>query len=356
MTTRREFLWLVAATAVLASCRTQDPEKSSMTESTANLAPPPPPAVEPYRLDDHVMGGSIMATVANPDDPNGQPLEVHEWMTWLRVRSDEGVGVLVVTRRDGDLPGQPVGLFRRRLDAAQLAALQQGVESVPWAKLPPPRGGDVIADHYAIEYNRGDLLIQRGFNAHNFEFIEAISPYMNAVGEIMKSIGERPVALVQATVTITADGSDPNLRQLALTLENPGSGSVIMTDPRVPPSPGVASPRMYLRVAPATDGWTEPSWTLLPLPTLGEGQPKVMLLPPGGRLDFAVPWRAPAPGTYYLQGAWIDYEGPVEPLADQLPLVPLAVDGPSPPADGPYPVRGATFAMGVSFDVAPTGR
>jgi len=321
-----------------------------MTNSTSELAPPP--ASEPFRLDEHVLGGSLMATVSGP---SGQPLEVHEWMTWLRVRSDEGEGVLVVTRRDGDLRGQPVGLFRRRLDAQQLAALQRGVESIAWAKLPPPSGGDILADHYAIEYHRGDLLIQRGFNARNFEFIEAISPYMDAVGEIMSAIAERPIALVQATVTITPDATDPSVQQLALTLENPGSGAVVLTDPRVPASPGVTSPRMYLRVAPATNGWSEPSWTTLPLPGLAEGAPRVLVLPPGGRLDFAVPWQAPAPGTYYLQGAWIDYEGPVESVPDQLPLIPLARDGSSPSDAGPYPVRGATFAMGVSFDVAPTG-
>lgn len=111
---------------------------------------------------------------------------------------------------------------------------------------------------------------------------------------------------------------------------------------------------MYLRVAPANNGWSEPAWNLLPLPALPEGQPQTLVLPAGGRLDFTVTWQAPGPGSYYLQGAWIDYGGPIEPVADQLALIPLAEDGPTPTLAGPYPVRGAAFAMGVSFDVQPT--
>jgi len=52
---------------------------------------------EPVRLDDHVMGGPVLATAPGVD---GRPLEVHRWMSWLRVRADERVGVLVQTRRE----------------------------------------------------------------------------------------------------------------------------------------------------------------------------------------------------------------------------------------------------------------
>jgi hypothetical protein len=67
-----------------------------------------------------------------------------------------------------------------------------------------------------------------------------------------------------------------------------------------------------------------------------------------------VPWQAPAAGSYYLQGAWIDYAGPIEPAPNQLALIPLPQDGPVPASDGPYPVRGAAFAIGVGFDIEPT--
>jgi hypothetical protein len=351
---RREFLHVLAGLApLLAACRSETLETPPMPNSTEPSTPSPPPAIstDPFRLDDHMMGGALMATEPGP---HGKTLEIHEWMTWLRVRSDEGVGVVVVTRREGDLPGQPVGLFRRRLDERQLAKLQQVIESIDWAKLPPPKGGNVLANHFAIEYQRGNKLIQRQFNGRNFEFIGAIQTYMEAVAEIIGSIGERPAGLVQVSVAATPDASDPSRRSLQLVIENPGTGSIVITDPRVPAAASAKSPRMYLRVAPANNGWSEPSWTMLPLPALPEGQSKTLVLPSKGKLEFAVPWQAPGPGTWWLQGAWIDYGGPIEPVADQQPLIPLLEDGPTPAMAGPYPVRGAAFAMGVSFDVQPT--
>lgn len=354
---RREFLQILAASLVpgFVGCRSENlenPPMTEITETTGTTTTSPPPALvtlDPFRLDDHMSGGALKATEPGPHD---SVLEIHEWMMWLRVRSDERMGVLVITRREGDLPGTPVGLFRRELDERQLVELQQSVESIPWSKLPALRGGDILSNHFAIEYTRGNLLIQRGFNARNHDFIAAISTYMDAVAKVMNAIAERPAGIVQVSVGITPDSSDPARRQFTLVIENPGSGAIVMTDPRVPPPADAKGPRTHLRVAPANNGWSEPSWTNLPLPPLPEGQPKTLVLPAKGRIELVVPWQAPGSGSYYLQGAWIDYSGPVEPAADQLPLIPLATDGPTPAMTGPYPVRGAAFAMGVGFDVA----
>jgi len=363
---RRGFLQRLAALAVapglapaLGACRSNNLENPPMSSSSSASRPGPDPGPDPkslerFRLDDHVMGGALMATTPGP---HGRPLEIHEWMTWLRVRSDEKLGVLVVSRREGDLPGQPVGLYRRSLDERQLAALQQAIESLEWAKLPAPRGGQILANHFAIEYQRGDLLIQRQFNARNHEFIAAISPYMEAVAGVMNAIFERPAGLVQVVVEAAPDPSEWERHTLRLVIQNPGSGAIVITDPRVPAPASATGPRMYLRVAPANNGWSEPSWALLPLPALPEGQPSTLVLPAGGRLEFTIDWRAPGPGSYYLQGAWIDYGGPLEPAPDQLPLIPIPEDEPVASMTGPYPVRGAAFAMGVGFDVvAPKSR
>jgi hypothetical protein len=327
--------------------------------TNSNSLPPDPgsdpaPAArlggEPFRFDERVKGGSVMARVPGLE---GQPAdEIFEWMTLLRVRSDERLGVLVLSRHNGDLVGRPVGLFRRRLDEPSLAAVQAAVEGVAWAKLPAPRGGDVTAGQIELDYQRGDLLIQREFNARNTEFIAAMQPLMDTMTELMRSILESPVGVVQVSVNVSADRTDAKRKNLGLVIENPGSGAIVLTDPRVPPvSAGANGLQTYLRVAPATTGWSEPSWVSVPLPALPEGQPKTLVLPAGGRLELVVPWQAPSSGAYYLQGAWIDYAGPAEPVADQLPLVPLAMNGPTPLMSGPYPVRGAAFATGIEFNV-----
>ncbi len=348
---RREFL-RVAAASLLCACPSKSTEEPSMTTASTNPDPPADGSAspEPFRLDDHVMGGQRMATEPGP---HGRTLEIHEWTSWLRVRSDERVAVLVQTRREGDLVGQPVGWYRRELDERQLAKLRQSIESIQWSSLPPLRGGDIGANHYALEYQRGSLLVQRQWNARNFDFMAAISPYMEAASELMTFLGERPMGLVKASVQARQEPGTPGRYEFKLVLENPGAGPIVLTDPRVPAAAGAKGPRMVLRVAPGTNGWTEPSWKPLPMPALPEGAPRTVIVPAGGRLEFAAaaPWQASAPGIHYLRGEWIDYEGPVEPVADQLPLVPLAEDGPTPAMRGPYPVRGAAFAEGIELDI-----
>lgn len=326
--------------------------------STTNTTDPPaggqptPASGASYRLDERVTGGRRLGqTTLSGTDGRPQTIDVYEWMSWLRVRSDERTAVLVQTRREGDLVGQGVGCYRRTLDEAMLAKLQHAIESLPWTKLPVPTGGDINANHYALDYQRGDLLIQRGFNARNFEFMAAIAPYMDAASEIMTYLGERPLWLIKASVWVREVGSDRRARQLGLVLENPGAGPVALTDPRVPSEPGVAA-RAILKVAPAGNGWSEPSWTKLPLPALPEGAPTTLVLPAGGKLELALEWRASGPGTYWLNGEWFDYGGPIEPPSDALPFMPLAALGPTPASSGPYCVRGAAFAEGVIFEVA----
>jgi hypothetical protein len=351
----RRRLVQLAALPLLPACRnpSEDPPMPSTTHTTeAPAGAHAPPDAASYRLDERASGGRRLAqTTLLGSDGRPQTVDVHEWTSWLRVRSDERTAVLVQTRREGDLVGQGVGCYRRTLDDAMLATLQHAIETLPWTKLPTPTGGDIRANHYAIDYQRGGLLIQRGFNARNFEFMAAIAPYMDAASEIMNYLGERPLGLVKSSLWVRELGSDRSARQLGLVLENPGAGPVAITDPRVPPAPGEA-PRAVLKVAPAGNGWSEPSWTLLALPALPAGAPKTLVLPAGGKLELAVEWRASGPGTHWLNGEWFDYGGPIEPPADALPFMPLAALGPTPSADGPYCVRGAAFAEGVIFEVS----
>lgn len=352
---RRRTLQL-ALLPLLSACRnpTEDPRMTTTTNTTEPPAggPPPPASSASYRLDEQSSGGRRLGqTTLSGRDGRPQTIDVYEWMSWLRVRSDERTAVLVQTRREGDLVGQGVGCYRRTLDEAMLAKLQHAIESLPWAKLPVPTGGDINANHYALDYQRGDLLIQRGFNARNFEFMAAIAPYMDAASEIMTYLGERPLGLIKTSVWVREVGSDRSARQLGLVLENAGAGPVAITDPRVPSEPGVAA-RATLKVAPAGNGWSEPSWTMLPLPALPEGAPTTLILPAGGKLELAVEWRASGTGTYGVRGEWFDYGGPIEPPSDALPFMPLAALGPTPASSGPYCVRGAAFATGVIFEVA----
>lgn len=344
----------LALLPLISACRS--PAKDPMTSTNTTTEPAGGPSTNvgsaSYRLDEQSSGGrrlgqtSLLGTDGRP-----KTVDIYEWTSWLRVRSDEKLAVLVQTRREGDLVGQPVGCYRRTLDDAMLAKLQHAIESLSWSTLPTPSGGDINANHYVLDYQRGDLLIQRGFNARNFDFMAAIAPYMDAASEIMNYLGERPLGLIKTSVWVREVGSDRSARQLGLVLENPGAGAVAITDPRVPPEPGQPA-RAVLKVAPAGNGWSEPSWTMLPLPALPEGAPKTLILPAGGKLELAVEWRATGTGKHGVRGEWFDYGGPLDPPSDALPFMPLAALGPTPTSTGPYCVRGAAFAEGVIFEVA----
>ncbi|MBC8070752.1 MAG: hypothetical protein IAG13_20660, partial [Deltaproteobacteria bacterium] len=101
-------------------------------------------AVRPFRFDVGSFGGHVMSQDA------GQP--VHEWASWLRVRSDERRGDLVLTRHSGDMVERPVGWFRSTLDDEALAKLQEAITSTKWNDLPQPQIGDPTANMLRLSY------------------------------------------------------------------------------------------------------------------------------------------------------------------------------------------------------------
>lgn len=307
----------------------------------------------PFRLDFRVRGGEILDRLPGPFDTQ---IEVAEYGTWLRVRSDEKLAMLVITRHNGDLVERPVGLFRMRLDARMLGDLLAAVERTPWPKLPAPERGDVTASTLTIDYRRGGLVIRRDFNARSRAFIAAIWPLMETLQALMGALLARPAGVLAVSVASSNHPSDPRQRMLELYLSNPGQWPIVITDPRVPTDPRAPHPRARLLVAPAPV--EQPGMMAIPprfvdvqLAPLPEGAPRLIALQGGGVQRFAVAWQPPAPGNYVLQGVWFDYGGPVEAVDDPLAMLPLAGDD-EPPARGAiYPVRGATFSAYTSFMV-----
>jgi hypothetical protein len=310
---------------------------------------------EPFRLDFRVAGGDPMARLPGPFDTL---IEVHDYMTWLRVRSDEKLAMLVLTRHNGDLVDRPVGLFRLRLDDRQVAELRSAVESTPWPKLPKPERGDITASNLSIDYKRGSLLIRREFNARSREFIAAIWPLMEQLNGLMGTMLTRPAGALAVSVATEPDPADARSRVLKLVLENVGKWPVVITNPRVPKSEHAPFARARLLVAPApreTPGMMAipPRWSTVELPPPAEGEDQVQVLPGGGKLEASVSWQPPAPGSYVVQGVWSDYGGPLVTSADHLPIMPLAGDDEPAPTGAMYPVRGSTFSSYASFVVEP---
>lgn len=299
-------------------------------------------ATEPYRLDFRVRGGGVMATVG--------AVEIHEWMTWLRVRSDLGVAMMVLGRHNGDLQGRPVGLFAVTLRADELDALRNLVESIKWAQLPPPTGGDVTASNLEIDYARGSLLIRREFNARNREFIAAIGSLLDPLNEKLGAMLERPANALTVVVSATPDPQTPGLVHLSFELHNIGTGPVALVDPRVPSPKGQPRARFML-TANSNDG-RPPVWIPIALPPLPEGQPELLTLAAGGKLVVPMQWQATQAGSFYLRGDWIDYDGP-PPTDEHAPVMPLPVDlADGYTGHGPYAVRGATFSNAIPFTIA----
>jgi hypothetical protein len=355
----RQLAWL--GLGPLFGCRSEELPMTSPTHDSASptnsasssaSSPTDKPSTtdtssQPYRLDFRVRGGMVMASVA---EAGGARVEIHEWMTWLRVRADLGLAMMVLGRHNGDLQGRPVGLFAVKLRADELTALRELVESTKWAQLPPPTGGDVTASNLEIDYARGDLLIRREFNARSREFIAAIGTLLEALNQKCGAMLERPANALTVVVTATPDAGEAGLVQLSFELHNIGTGPVALVDPRVPAPNGQPRARFML-TANSQDG-RPPMWTPIALPPLPEGQPELLTLAAGAKLIVPMQWRATQAGAFYMRGDWLDYDGPV-PSAEHASVMPLPVDlADGYTAHGPYSVRGAAFSNAVPFTIA----
>ncbi|MCC5884889.1 MAG: hypothetical protein JJT88_00475 [Gammaproteobacteria bacterium] len=289
-----------------------------------------------------------MATVVETDSTL---VEIHEWMTWLRVRSDLGLAMMILGRHNGDLQGRPVGLFSTRLDAEETETLRDLMESIDWDHLPPPAGGDAMGSHLEIDYARGDTRIQRQFNARNREFIAAIESLMDPVNARLGQMLAAPSNALTAVAAARVDARDPALVHLEFELRNDGSAAVVIVDPRLPGANG--KPRGRLMVTKLSQDSRPPAWTPIDLPTLTERQPEPVTLTAGAKLVIPVSWRSPQPGTYYLRADWLDYVGvtPAEGYASVMPL-PADFDAGHAGDIGAYAVRGAAFSSAVPFQLA----
>ncbi|MFO7561324.1 MAG: hypothetical protein R6X02_01670 [Enhygromyxa sp.] len=297
-------------------------------------------------------------------------LAIHEWTTWLRVRSDvtgfvapagdpddddytgfvppifeeDGLALLLVTRPQGDCEGEAIGLFHGRLEREPLERLRNAVEGTPWSELPRPIGGHNTAPTLELRHERDRLLIERSFNARSGNFLEAIAPLMTVVETTLDRVRKGEAATLRLRVEVEPDEHQPRRRTVRVTLLNRGLGAIALTDPRVPRED---RPRLEVRVAelrsPHPD--VEPhQWTTLPLPPLPEHAPRSLTIAARRHFCVELPWTAPSPGRYLVRVKWEDYEGPIEPVDGQTPFMPLPERGPSYLGSGPYPLRGANLA------------
>lgn len=292
-------------------------------------------ALRPFRLDVVSAGGRVMARAGG--------VEVREWSSWLRVRSDDARADLVITRHNGDLVDRPVGWFRDRLEADALARLQQAIDAIPWDELPPPQTTDVTANLLRIDYTDASRAVQRELSTSDGALLTAIAPLLEQLFAAMAA----PLAHPKAAVAVAAEAGAKG-KPLRLRLRNAGTEPVVLTDPRVPAAAG-EDPRARLMVAAAPGPMDMPSFTAIALPALPAGAPTVRRLAAGEALVIEVPWQPTLHGACVLQAIWSDYAGVEGERAGALPFMPEATDPPS-AAAGPYAVRGATFSSYASFD------
>lgn len=322
-----------------------------------------------FILDLRSTNGSVAVTLPEAEDQ----LPIHEWSTWLRIRSDitgfvpptynpeddeltgfvppvferDGLALLTTVRNNADLPGS-VGLFHARLTAEELDELRAAVEGTAWAQLPRPVGGDYNAPQLELAYERGGLMIRRGFNARSGNFIEAILPVLERLEGYIDRARKSPASSLELTIAAEPGAEEEALeRNLKLTLRVRGIGHVALTDPRVPPATGQA-PRLRVRVGQlvSENPHARPQGRVeLPIPPLPEGAAPSRVLRPHARLSVEIPWTAPGPGRYRVEASWQDYGGPLEAAPGQTPFMPLSATGASSLGSGPYPVRGALFAV-----------
>lgn len=327
-----------------------------MTESSAFL------------LDLYATNGAPIGPI---DDGNGGKLTLHEWTTWLRIRSDvsgfvaplinveddemtgfvppvfedDGIAVLIHARDHHDLGGTAIGLSHARLDAAELAAVRASVAEVPWPTLPRPVGGDFNAPDFMLRYACGNLLIKRGFNARSGNFIEAIAPLWTLLHKLTTRTKRGASGTLEPLLDIDVRDGDPRRCNIRFGLRNRSIGPVGLNDPRVPSHDGKARLEVQIGERVVDRDWVAPhEWTTLDLPPLPEQAPRSLMLAARKRWELETPWIAPKPGHYEVRMRWLDYDGPVDPLPAQIPFMPVPSKGPSFVGSGPYPIRGCCRA------------
>jgi hypothetical protein len=329
---------------------------------------PPPP---PFLLDLRSTNGPPITTLGVDDSE----LTLHEWTSWLRIRSDvsgfvapaisdddeftgfvppvfeeDGIAVLIHLRDHQDLGGKAIGLHHARIEVAELDAIREAVASLDWPRLPRPVGGDYNAPNLTLRYASGNLLINRGFNARSGNFIEAISPLWRLLDKLMTRTMRGPSGTLEGSLDVAADGDDPRRCRIRVGLRNRSIGPVVLTDPRLPTRSG--EPRLEVAVGERPVGRDDLcpfEWTPLEIPPLPEASPNTLVLATRKRWELELPWLAPKPGSYELRMRWRDYDGPIEAAPDQVPFMPVPATGPSWVGSGPYPVRGSCRAA-LRFD------
>lgn len=324
--------------------------------------------VPPFLLDLRSTNGSPVVAV---DDGNGGEVMLHEWTSWLRIRSDvtgfvapaavsdddeftsfvppffeeDGIAVLVHLRDHQDFAGQAIGLHHARLEVAELEAIREAVAKIDWARLPRPVGGDFNAPKLALRYASGNLLINRGFNARSGNFIEAISPLWRLLDKLMTRTMRGPNATIEPILAFAVDADEPRQYTIRVGLRNSSHNPVALIDPRVPTDSGPARLEVQVGERVVDRDWVSPfRWTTLELPRLPEQAPHTLLLAARKRWELELPWLVPKPGRYEIRMRWRDYGGLLDPLPNQTPFMPVPAKGASIIGSGPYPVRGCCRA------------
>jgi hypothetical protein len=159
-----------------------------------------------------------------------------------------------------------------------------------------------------------------------------------------------PSGTIEPILEVVPDPQGPRRFTVRVGLHNRSIGPVALTDPRTPTDSG--EPRLEVRIGKRIVGRDDLSpfeWTTLDLPPPDDGH-RSLLLTPRKRWEIELPCIVPAPGPYEVQMRWLDYGGPIDPLAGQVPFMPVPRTGRSYVGSGPYPVRGSCRSARV-FEV-----
>ncbi|PRQ06206.1 hypothetical protein [Enhygromyxa salina] len=322
----------------------------------------------PFILDLTATRGRPMDTLS----PDEDQLELREWTTWLRIRSDvtgfvaptidpdsddvtgfvppafeaDGLVLLAMARSMDDRSGEAIGLFQARLELAELDALRRTIDTTPWLDLPRPAGGYYGAPTLRINYECGTKQISRGFSTASGNFLEAIAPLWRLLDKAMMRACKTAASTATLELELASEPDDPLAVSITLRLRARGLGHVVLSDPLLSVAPG-QPPRLRVRVGELDAQCPDADPAIyfeLPIPPRTEPESPALLLRPNARFELRLRWRAPKPGRYLIEASWQDYLGPAEPLPGQTPFMPLFRTGPSRLGSGPYPIRGAMFA------------
>jgi hypothetical protein len=245
------------------------------------------------------------------------------------VDTESGRATLLMTRDDGDHPGQAIGHFTTVLPPATLQKLADAGAQTDWDKLPRPSAGGPGRAWMEIKYKRGTIPHTVGFSSMDIDLMSKIALLDVLDQDVLRALYGSPHRALQVALAEKLDARDVEQHGFAFALRNVGVEPTCILDPRRLQDPDNHDAFVGVQIAampPEKPGFTAPplEWRRVALPVLDderleEARKRHIVLAPGQSHELrTAPWSPkqytqdvyPQTGEWLVQAIFSDYDMP----------------------------------------------